>query len=248
MARASDQRVSPKRVAPTAVETLSAPDGEASTAGPQRARARRTGTGYPKGAATRERLISAVQEAIHEVGFSRASSREVARRSGLTFGVIQHHFGSYEGVLMATVRREGDRLRALLGSAEISGITTQEKLAGLVELIWSFVSRPENIVYMEIQNNLVRDPATSSEALEVLHSGTKSVDALWDNLMRQTFDQRQPDPALRRLLFATMRGLAINAWMNQGQLNYDRERSIFVAGLAPYFEYKLANPGDELAG
>jgi AcrR family transcriptional regulator len=153
--------------------------------------------------------------------------------------VIQHHFGSYEGVLLATVRREGERLRELLASAEITGVTTQEKLSGLVELIWSFVSRPENIVYMEIYNNLMRDPATSGEALETLRTGTQSVDALWDNLMRETFDQREPDPALRRLLFATMRGLAINAWMNQGQLSYDRERMILVAGLAPYFEYEI---------
>jgi AcrR family transcriptional regulator len=238
-ARASDQHVSPKKVVGAAVASPPGPDTAANAHSPQRSRARRTGNGYPKGAATRERLISAVQDAIHEVGFSRASSREVARRSGLTFGVIQHHFGSYEGVLLATVRREGERLRELLASAEITGVTTQEKLSGLVELIWSFVSRPENIVYMEIYNNLMRDPATSGEALETLRTGTQSVDALWDNLMRETFDQREPDPALRRLLFATMRGLAINAWMNQGQLSYDRERMILVAGLAPYFEYEI---------
>src|SRR5690606_2660936 len=86
---------------------------------PARPAARRKGDGYKKGAETREKLISAAQDAIHELGFNRASSREVARRSGLTFGVIQHHFGSYEAVLVAVVTREGERLRTLLADAEI---------------------------------------------------------------------------------------------------------------------------------
>ncbi len=197
---------------------------------------RRSATGYKKGAETRERLITAAQEAIHELGFNRASSREIARRSGLTFGVIQHHFGSYEAVLLAAVAREGDRLQELLTTAEIAGNTTEEKLACVADLVWGFVSRPENLVYMEIHSNLMRDPETSAEALELLHGGTERIEELWLALMRQAFDQQEPDPGLRRLLFATMRGLAISGWMNRGELTFERERAIFVEAMAQFFD------------
>jgi AcrR family transcriptional regulator len=196
---------------------------------------RRTATGYKKGAETRERLITAAQEAIHELGFNRASSREIARRSGLTFGVIQHHFGSYEAVLLAAVAREGDRLQEMLATAEITGNTPEEKLACVADLVWSFVSRPENLVYMEIHSNLMRDPETSAEALELLHGGTERIEELWLALMRRAFDQQEPDPGLRRLLFATMRGLAISGWMNRGELTFERERAVFVEAMAPCF-------------
>jgi AcrR family transcriptional regulator len=201
---------------------------------------RRTATGYKKGAETRERLITAAQEAIHELGFNRASSREIARRSGLTFGVIQHHFGSYEAVLLAAVSREGDRLQEMLATAEITGNTAEEKLACVADLVWSFVSRPENLVYMEIHSNLMRDPETSAEALELLHGGTERIEELWLALMREAFDQQEPDPGLRRLLFATMRGLAISGWMNRGELTFERERAVFVEAMAPYFDRRPA--------
>jgi AcrR family transcriptional regulator len=192
--------------------------------------------GYRKGAETRERLISSAQDTIHELGFNRASSREIARRSGVTYGVIQHHFGTYEAVLLAAVQREGARLRELLTNAEISGTTTEEKLASVVELVWSFVSRPENLVYMEIHTNLMRDPSTSEDAIRLLHEGTSDIEELWLEVMRKAFDQQEQDPRLRRLLFGTMRGLAISAWMNQGALDFTTEREIFVEAMAPYFE------------
>ncbi len=192
------------------------------------AQANRDGAGYRRGAETRERLITAAQEAIHELGFNRASSREIARRSNVTFGVIQHHFGSYEAVLLAACGREGLRLRTLLANAEIEGSTLEERVASLADLVWSYVSRPENLVYMEIYSNLMRDPSTSEEARRLLRDGTQNVEDLWLAVMRKAFDQQEPDPVLRRLFFGTMRGLAITAWMNDGEVSCERERELFV--------------------
>lgn len=200
-------------------------------------------TGYRKGAETRERLISSAQDAIHELGFNRASSREVARRSGVTFGVIQHHFGTYEAVLLAAVQREGMYLQTLLASAEITGTTTEERLESVVELVWGYVSRPENLVYMEIHTNLMRDPSTSEEALRLLREGRAQIEELWLDVMRKAFDQQEEDPVLRRILFATMRGLAISVWMSQGELDYIEERRIFVEAIAPFFERAATRSG-----
>jgi AcrR family transcriptional regulator len=211
-------------------------DADAPPQSPSRSQRADGRTGYRKGAETRERLISAAQDAIHELGFNRASSREVARRSGVTFGVIQHHFGTYEAVLLAAVAREGAQLDTLLANAEITGTTAEERLGSLADLVWNHVSRPENLVYLEIQANLMRDPSTSEEAIELLRGGTRRVEQLWLELMRKAFGHQEEDPVLRRVLFATMRGLAITAWINQGELGFVEERRVFVQAMAPFFE------------
>ena len=56
-----------------------------------------------KGEATRARVIEAARGCISELGYHGASSNEIARRAGITWGVIQYHFGTRESVLLAVV-------------------------------------------------------------------------------------------------------------------------------------------------
>ena len=60
-------------------------------------------------AESRARIMSAVVESIAEVGFKRSTASEIARRSGLTWGAVQHHFGGKEGILAAVLEDSFDR-------------------------------------------------------------------------------------------------------------------------------------------
>jgi len=181
-------------------------------------------------------MISAAQDAICELGFNRASSREIARRSGVTFGMIRHHFGSFEALLLAAGERGAAGMCAMLASAEVAGETDEEKLAFIAELVWGYFSKPEYISYLEILTNLVRDPATSQQTLLRLRAGTKEVENLWLNLMRRTFDTDHDDLVLRRLLFGTMQGLAVTRWMSRERPSLAQERRLFVAAIAAYLD------------
>ena len=44
-------------------------------------------------AETRERVMAAVVESIAEVGYPKTTANEIARRAGVTWGAVQHHFG-----------------------------------------------------------------------------------------------------------------------------------------------------------
>jgi AcrR family transcriptional regulator len=190
----------------------------------------------PKGAATRARVIIAAQDAIYDLGFSKASSREIMRRSGLTFGVIQHHFGTYEALLVATIEHAVESQRALLATLEVEGTTTEEKLTWIADAIWEYYKRPAYVTYLEIYTNLVRDPSTSEEAIEGIKKINAEVERLWGDLMRRTFGRTPEQFVLQRLLFGTMRGLAISRWLNQGKRAYSAERQMLVAGLAAYLD------------
>src|SRR5207302_10457592 len=69
--------------------------------------------------ATRERVLEAAVASILERGFYRASSNEIARRAGVTWGVIQHHFGTREALLLAVLEDGANRFVDLVGTAAI---------------------------------------------------------------------------------------------------------------------------------
>jgi AcrR family transcriptional regulator len=192
--------------------------------------------GYRKGDETRERLISMAQEMIYEVGFNRASSREIARRAGVTFGVIQHHFGTFEALLLAAGEQGMAGMGEMLSGAEIPGKTTEEKLASIANLLWSYFSRPAYISYLEILTNLTHDPATSEETRARLRAGTVAMEKSWLQLMRRAFGRGHHGLVLRRLLFGTMQGLAVNQWMSEGQPSFAQERRLFITAIAAHLD------------
>jgi AcrR family transcriptional regulator len=68
--------------------------------------AARAQLGRPAGASgeeTRARIIAATMRCVAEVGYSRASIREIARAADMTSGSLYHYFPNKSELLMATV-------------------------------------------------------------------------------------------------------------------------------------------------
>lgn len=62
--------------------------------------------------------MDAVAESIAAVGYRRTTGTEIARRAGVSWGAIQHHFGDKNGVLAAVVDETFDRLIEVLGEPD----------------------------------------------------------------------------------------------------------------------------------
>ena len=63
---------------------------------------RRTGA---QDSISRQRVIDAAIACILDQGFYRASSNAIAERAGVTWGVIQYHFGTREALMLAVLER-----------------------------------------------------------------------------------------------------------------------------------------------
>jgi len=74
---------------------------------PEKRRPRRTQR--ERTAETLSRILAATVESIGDVGFQRTTSVEIARRSGVTWGAVQHHFGSKNGILGAILEDSFNR-------------------------------------------------------------------------------------------------------------------------------------------
>jgi AcrR family transcriptional regulator len=87
-------------------------------------------------AESRARIMSAVVESIAEVGFKRSTASEIARRSGLTWGAVQHHFGGKEGILAAVLEDSFNRFAERLADIDSDGAPLAERVELFVDRAW----------------------------------------------------------------------------------------------------------------
>lgn len=55
-------------------------------------------------------LMDATERLLIEGGHGRITTRRVAEAANQSHGLIRYHFGSLEGLMLATVRRSADRI------------------------------------------------------------------------------------------------------------------------------------------
>jgi AcrR family transcriptional regulator len=101
-----------------------------------------------RGDRTRERLIDETVRCIREEGFSAASARHIIERAGVTWGVIQHHFGDRDGLLIAVIDDAVDRLVASLEA--LSDPEQPIDTPQLVRGTWDAFANPKAMAGLEI--------------------------------------------------------------------------------------------------
>jgi AcrR family transcriptional regulator len=171
---------------------------------------------------TRQRVIEAAISCIIEEGFYRATSNHIARRAGVTWGVIQYHFSTREGLLLAVFQHSADQLAETLDEAVITGTSTAERLESLADVIWKIYRRPQFLAYIQILLNLTHDPTTAPDTIATLTKLSQHT----TNRLRELFDQTiSKDQQLRvppSHLFTILRGLAISEQITEASTGLTR--------------------------
>src|SRR5215475_3064539 len=86
-------------------------------------------------AATRRKVMNAAVESILDVGYYESSSNEIARRAGVTWGVIQHQFGTREALMLEVLDDMWARLQAAVANADVGTGTLEERLRELLAVL-----------------------------------------------------------------------------------------------------------------
>jgi AcrR family transcriptional regulator len=92
-------------------------------------------------AETRRRILDAVVESIAEVGFQRTTATEIAKRAGVTWGAVQHHFGAKGGILEAVLEDTFERFELRLGDIPANAPLAR-RVALFVERAWEHFASP----------------------------------------------------------------------------------------------------------
>jgi AcrR family transcriptional regulator len=158
------------------------------------------------GEATRRRVLDAVVESVLDVGYYKASSNEIARRAGVTWGAIQHLFGSREALMLDVLDDGWARLHAAVANTEITGVTLEDRLREVLEVLASYYEQPSYIVQVQILLDLSKNPATSAETRAAIERHGQELSQAWQPLFEQALGGAAKANDLSTYAFTALRG------------------------------------------
>jgi len=126
-------------------------------------------------------VMSAVVESIGEIGYPKTTATEIARRAGVSWGAVQHHFGDKEGILVAVLEESFNRfVDALAGPIE-ADLPLAARVSLFIDRSWLHFGSTQYRSTYEILINLPTDlaPAWQIEAL-----------ATWNRIWSDFFPER----------------------------------------------------------
>jgi AcrR family transcriptional regulator len=163
---------------------------------------------------SRQRVIEAAIKCILDQGFYRASSNAIAERAGVSWGVIQYHFGNREALMLAVLEEGARRLNDVVLTAEITGETVTERVSQYMDILVKYYGSPDYLAFTQVLLNLAHDPKTSQQTRETMARigewANPELTRLQRKVLAGTGIRRQ---AVRTLLFHALRGLALSHLM-----------------------------------
>ena len=185
--------------------------------------------------ATRRKVIDAAVESILDVGYYESSSNEIARRAGVTWGVIQHQFGTREALLLEVLDDTWAQLQASVQNANIGTGPLESRLGALLEVLALHYGSPDHLVAIQIGLDLANNPNTSATTRRAVIRHADRLARAWQPLSVDTLGPLADDPELVGYTFATLRGYLIGNTIARefGHKKRDAtERELLVEGIA----------------
>ena len=195
-------------------------------------------------------MIEAAIECIIELGFYRGSStNEIARRAGVTWGVIQWYFGNREGLMLAVLEEGARHMVATVEGAHIDGPTVVERMSQLIDVFSAHYARPDYLASLQVLLNMDHDPRTSAEVRKTMLEVAERSHAHVRRLLREALGPAASKTDLATTIFLVIRGFAFSQQLLDS-MAYDtvapkqdrgpRHRRLLAQILAPYIEIAAA--------
>jgi AcrR family transcriptional regulator len=100
--------------------------------------------------------MAAVVECVAELGYQKTTAAEIARRAGVTWGAVQHHFRDKDGILTAVLEDTFGRFAERLAAVP-AGAPLPVRAGTFVDRAWEHFASPHYRTTFEILLNLPPD-------------------------------------------------------------------------------------------
>lgn len=166
---------------------------------------------------TRQAVIDAAIHCLATEGYHRATSNRIAREAGLSWGVIQYHFGDragiYRAVLDTIIEAYVTELDQLARAGE--GKAVSERLELLALSVWQLLNHPAYLATMELLLNLNRDPELALNTKTYVKRWSERMAQLWQGIFPEFPEGHAGSAAARQIFFAALRGFVDNRLIGQ---------------------------------
>ena len=180
---------------------------------------RQTTAPRKRGDDTRAKIIDETVRCIVEEGFPAATAKHVAERAGVTWGVIQYHFGDRNGLLMAVVDDGVSQMVESLSTADVSELPLAERVATVVDIAWDCYSSPTSRAALEILQGMRSDLSPRRHLLEMN-------DAI--GRLGRLISDDPTDRDVAEVIWAALRGMVMAQMIMNEPLDWQRERRTLV--------------------
>ena len=181
---------------------------------------------------TRALVIDETIRCILEEGFAAASAKHITERAGVTWGVVQYHFGDRDGLLMAVVDKGFAELIEALSALPLAAENVRDRTEFIVNAAWEAFSSPTSMAALEIliATCAMRDTAASEHLVVLGATMAKLGKHIGEGL------QARHAAAIGNLIWATLRGLVVAALVMPEPLDTRRERRALVDMITRYVD------------
>jgi AcrR family transcriptional regulator len=186
---------------------------------------------------TRARAIDVTVQIVLQEGFAAATGRHIAEEAGVTWGVIQYHFGDRDGLLMAVVGRGFGELSDALESlpAATPDTTTRQRVDTVVTAAWRAMSSPTARAASEI---LIGTRASrGAEAAGHLQQLARTFATL-GRMIGGDLDDLDPtqSAAIGQHMLTTLRGMIASQLVMPKAIDTTKDRRVLAVVLTNYIE------------
>lgn len=190
---------------------------------------RQTTAPRKRGDQTRTTIIEETVRCVVEEGFAAATAKHVAERAGVTWGVIQYHFGDRNGLLMAVVDDGVARLLDSLSAIDVQELPLRERIEVVVDTAWRCYASPTSMAALEILR------ASRGSLGERSRHHLLEMNAAIGELGRLI----SADPAnagVAEVIWAALRGVVFAQMLVGTTVDWDRERRALIDMVTHYLQ------------
>jgi AcrR family transcriptional regulator len=199
-------------------------------------RDRNEGGARQRGDDTRARVIAEAATCVIEEGFASASANRIAQRAGVTWGVIQYHFGDRAGLFSAVVLAGCEHTRGCLEQATIPERPMRARVAAVVNAGWQAYGSPLGRASFEILVNTRAsrndDPEHAAQLIEM----ARGVHRIGARLLADGSHANPRKHSVEALLWATLRGFALTLMLTPDDYDFASEREALVNVLTAFLD------------
>ncbi len=187
-----------------------------------------------RGAETRSQVIEAAVNCICEEGFAAANMNRIAERAGVTWGVMQYHFGDRGGLFSAVLESGYMHLTERLAEIGIEGEVLRERVASLVDTGWDIFGAPMARACFEIILATRSEMALESASRDRLLAVAKELSESSGKLLAHAARRKRSPKKAQQVFIAALRGFAFEYMQYPSEYDYKREREALTDVLTGY--------------
>jgi AcrR family transcriptional regulator len=169
-------------------------------------------------------VLHAAVDCIAEKGVAGATAAEIARRCGLSWGVIQYHFGDRVGLFLALLESSAEALARAFADLESAHPRLPDRVRALVEGTWALVTGEQYRVLVEIELQLGREAAHEAQVRKYARRARSGFLETWRKALPECPPARVDEAA--QLAIAAIRGLALERTVEGSRSAKKQQRAI----------------------